>query len=139
RKWGKVGNFSFHVVGNGVFLVEFENAQARDWVMDNGPWDIWGYHLALRRWTKGMSLKLEDCKLIPVWVKLSKVHVEHWTKIGLSYIASVLGRPLHMDLSTMNRHALSFARVCIEMSVSGPFHNSITLELEDGNTTNIEV
>ncbi|GAV90886.1 zf-CCHC_4 domain-containing protein [Cephalotus follicularis] len=44
-----------------------------------------------------------------------------------------------MDLSTMNRHALSCARVCIEMSASSPFPNSITLELEDGNTTNIEV
>ncbi|GAV83741.1 DUF4283 domain-containing protein/zf-CCHC_4 domain-containing protein, partial [Cephalotus follicularis] len=126
RKWGQVGNFNFHVVGNGVFLVKFENAQARDWVMDNGHWDIWGYHLALRKWTK-------------VWVKLSKVPVQYWTNLGLSYIASVLGRSLHMDLSTTNKYALSFARVCIEMSASSSFPNSITLELEDGNTTNIEV
>ncbi|GAV76589.1 DUF4283 domain-containing protein, partial [Cephalotus follicularis] len=95
RKWGQVGNFSFHVVANGVFIVKFENAQARDWVMDNGLWDIWGYHLALRKWSKGMSLKLEDCKSIPVWVKLSNVLVQFWTKVGLNYIASVLGRPLH--------------------------------------------
>ncbi|GAV74639.1 DUF4283 domain-containing protein/zf-CCHC_4 domain-containing protein, partial [Cephalotus follicularis] len=108
-------------------------------VMDNGTWDIWGYHLALRKWSKGMSLKLEDGKSILVWVKLSKVPVQFWTKVGLSYIASVLGRPLHMDLSTTNRYALTFARVCIEMSASSSFPNSVTLELEDGNTTIIEV
>ncbi|GAV73257.1 DUF4283 domain-containing protein [Cephalotus follicularis] len=106
RKWGQVARFSFHSVSNGVFLVKFENGQARDWVMDNGPWDICGYHLALRKWSKGMSLKLEECNTIPIWVKLSNVPIQFWTKMGLSYIASVLGRPLYMDASTTNKIAL---------------------------------
>ncbi|GAV85683.1 DUF4283 domain-containing protein [Cephalotus follicularis] len=66
RKWGQVGAFSFHTVSNGVFLIKFDNGQARYWVMENGPWDIWGYHIALRKWTKGMSLKLEECSSILV-------------------------------------------------------------------------
>ncbi|GAV90369.1 DUF4283 domain-containing protein [Cephalotus follicularis] len=60
RKWGQVGSFSFHTVSSGVFMIKFDSGQARDWVLDNGPWDIWGYHIALKKWTKGMSLKLED-------------------------------------------------------------------------------
>ncbi|GAV56984.1 DUF4283 domain-containing protein, partial [Cephalotus follicularis] len=108
-------HFSFHVVGNGVFLVKFANGQARDWVLKNGPWDIWGYHLAVRKWSKDMVLALEDCKSIPIWVKLTRVPVQYWTKLGLSYIASVLGKPLHMDANTTKRYALSFARVCIDM------------------------
>ncbi|GAV85216.1 DUF4283 domain-containing protein, partial [Cephalotus follicularis] len=113
RKWSQVGRFSFHVVGNGVFMVKFANGQARDWVLDNGPWDIWGYRLAVRKWN--MSLALEDCKSIPIWVKLTRVPIQYWTKLGLSYIASVLGKPLHMDANTTNRYALSFACVCIDM------------------------
>ncbi|GAV80177.1 DUF4283 domain-containing protein/zf-CCHC_4 domain-containing protein, partial [Cephalotus follicularis] len=139
REWGQVGHFSFHVVGNGVYLVKFDNGQARDWIMDNGRWDIWGYHLTLRKWSKGMSLTLEDCKSIPVWVKLSKIPVQFLTKMGLSYIASVIGKPLHMDLSTTNRYALNFARVCIDMAASSSFSESIILELEDGSTTTIGV
>ncbi|GAV81917.1 DUF4283 domain-containing protein [Cephalotus follicularis] len=77
RKWSQVGHFSFHVVGNGVFLVKFANGQARDWVLENGPWDIWGYHLAVRKWSKDMVLALEDCKLIPIWVKLTRVPVQY--------------------------------------------------------------
>ncbi|GAV90980.1 DUF4283 domain-containing protein [Cephalotus follicularis] len=42
RKWGQVGSLSIHVAGNGIFLIRFENMQARDWVLDNGPWDVWG-------------------------------------------------------------------------------------------------
>ncbi|GAV84260.1 DUF4283 domain-containing protein/zf-CCHC_4 domain-containing protein [Cephalotus follicularis] len=139
RKWGQVGSFSFHSVSNGVFLVKFENGQARDWVMDNGPWDIWGYHLALRKWCKGMSLKLEECSTIHVWVKLSNVSIQFWTKMGLSYIASVLGRPLYMDTSTTNKIALSYALVCVYMAATSSFPSSILLELEDGVTTSIDV
>ncbi|GAV80364.1 DUF4283 domain-containing protein/zf-CCHC_4 domain-containing protein, partial [Cephalotus follicularis] len=139
RKWGLVGNFSFHTVSSGVFLVKFENGQARDWVMDNGPWDIWGYHMALRRWTKSMSLKLEKCNTISVWVKLSNVLIKFWTRTGLSYIASVLGRPLYMDTLTTNRHNLTYARVCVDMATSRAFPSSISLDLDDGDTATIGV
>ncbi|GAV76739.1 DUF4283 domain-containing protein [Cephalotus follicularis] len=138
-KWGQVGSFSFHSVSNGVFLVKFENGQARYWVMDNRPWDIWGYHLALRKWSKGMSLKLEECNTIHVWVKLSNVPIQFCTKMGLSYIASVLGRPLYMDASTTNKISLSYARVCVDMAATSSFPSSILLELEDGVTTSIGV
>ncbi|GAV92418.1 DUF4283 domain-containing protein/zf-CCHC_4 domain-containing protein [Cephalotus follicularis] len=139
RKWGQAGRFSFHVVGNGVFLIKFDNEQAREWVLNNGPWDVWGYHLALRMWSKDMSLSLDDCKSIPVWVKLKSVPVQYWNKDGLSYIASVLGKPLHMDANTTNKRVLAFARVCIEISASSSFPDSITLELENGGTTLIGV
>ncbi|GAV92397.1 LOW QUALITY PROTEIN: Exo_endo_phos domain-containing protein/DUF4283 domain-containing protein/zf-CCHC_4 domain-containing protein, partial [Cephalotus follicularis] len=139
RKWGHVGRFSIHVVGNGVFLVKFENGQARDWVLDNGPWDVWGYHLAIRPWSQGMSLSLGECKSMPVWVILKGVPVQYWNKLGLSYIASVLGKPIHMDTSTTNRYALMYARVCVDMAATSTFPDSITLEMEDGSTTSIGV
>ncbi|GAV91992.1 DUF4283 domain-containing protein/zf-CCHC_4 domain-containing protein, partial [Cephalotus follicularis] len=139
RKWGQVGRFSIHVVGNGVFLVRFENRQARDWVLENGPWDVWGYHLANRPWSQGMSLSLGECKSMPVWVKLKGVPIQFWNKVGLSYIASVLGKPIQMDATPMNRYALLFARVCVDMNATSSFPESITLELEDGSTTSIEV
>ncbi|GAV74252.1 hypothetical protein CFOL_v3_17732 [Cephalotus follicularis] len=44
-----------------------------------------------------------------------------------------------MDLSTTNRYALNFARVCIDMAASSSFLDSIILELEDGSTTIIRV
>ncbi|GAV91594.1 Exo_endo_phos domain-containing protein/DUF4283 domain-containing protein/zf-CCHC_4 domain-containing protein, partial [Cephalotus follicularis] len=139
RKWGQVGSFSIHVAGNGVFLVRFENRQARDWVLENGPWDVWGYHLAIRPWRQCMPLSLGECKSMPVWVKLKGVPIQFWNKVGLSYIASVLGKPIQMDATTMNRYALLFARVCVDMNATSSFLESITLELEDGSTTSIEV
>ncbi|GAV92356.1 DUF4283 domain-containing protein, partial [Cephalotus follicularis] len=139
RKWRLVGQFSIHVVGSGVFLIRFENGHARNWVLDNGPWDVWGHHLTIRPCSKGLSLSLRECKSMPVWGKLKGIPIQFWNKLGLSYIASVLGKTLHMDASTLNRHTLMFARVCVEMNSSSTFPESITLELEDGSTTSIRV
>ncbi|GAV92869.1 DUF4283 domain-containing protein/zf-CCHC_4 domain-containing protein [Cephalotus follicularis] len=139
RKWGKVGSPSFHATGNGVFLVKFDSLQAKDWVIDNGPWDVWGYHLVIRKWSRDLPMVLEDCKTMPVWVKLSGVPVQYWTKLGLSHIASVLGKPLYMDVNTTKRHSLSFARICVDMDATSSFPNSIDLELENGCTTSIGV
>ncbi|GAV88012.1 DUF4283 domain-containing protein [Cephalotus follicularis] len=76
RKWGQVGRFSIHVAGNGVFLARFENRQARDWVLENGPWDVWGYHLVVWPWSLDMSLSLGECKSMPLWVKLKGVPIQ---------------------------------------------------------------
>ncbi|GAV92714.1 DUF4283 domain-containing protein [Cephalotus follicularis] len=139
KKWGKVGHFSVHIVENGVFIVKFEQGQARDWVLDNGPWDVWGYHLVLRKWSLGMSLTLGGCKTMPVWVKLMGVPLQYWTKTGLSHIASVLGRPLYMDACTTSRYALSYTRICVEMDASSSFPHNITLDLGNRNTMDIGV
>ncbi|GAV63632.1 DUF4283 domain-containing protein/zf-CCHC_4 domain-containing protein, partial [Cephalotus follicularis] len=80
-----------------------------------------------------------DCKSISVWVKLSRVPVQYWTKLGLSYIASALGKPLHMDVSTTKRQALTFARVRVDMAATSTFPDNIIFELENGNTTTIGV
>ncbi|GAV92833.1 DUF4283 domain-containing protein [Cephalotus follicularis] len=86
-----------------------------------------------------MSLKLEDCNSIPVWVKLSNVPVHLWTKLGLSYISSVLGRPLYMDSPTTNRQALVYARVCVDMSATSSFPSTILLDLGEGGDTVVGV
>ncbi|GAV73104.1 DUF4283 domain-containing protein/zf-CCHC_4 domain-containing protein [Cephalotus follicularis] len=86
-----------------------------------------------------MSLKLEECKSIPIWVKLSNVPVHLWSNLGLSYIASVLGRPLYMDAPTIKRQALTFARVCVDMLASSSFPNAINLDLDDGSSTVVDV
>ncbi|GAV80188.1 DUF4283 domain-containing protein/zf-CCHC_4 domain-containing protein, partial [Cephalotus follicularis] len=139
RKWGQVGTFSFHTVDNGVFLIKFDSGHARDWIIDNVPWDIWGYHIALRKWSKGTSLKLEECKSIPIWVKLSNVPLHLWSKLGLRYIASVLGKPLYMDVPTTKRQNLTYARVYVDMLATSSFPNSILLDMDDGSSSTIGV
>ncbi|GAV91026.1 DUF4283 domain-containing protein, partial [Cephalotus follicularis] len=103
---------------NRTFLFKFDNSAARDLVLSNGPWEVWGAYLTLRRWEEGMSLSKDSFSSIPVWVKLSNVPSDLLTMSGLSYVASDLGVPLCMDVATTSGNRLSFARVCIEMKAS---------------------
>ncbi|GAV74672.1 DUF4283 domain-containing protein, partial [Cephalotus follicularis] len=109
---------------NGNFLFKFNNSTSCDLVLSNGPWEVWGAYLALRRWKEGMSLCKDSFSSISVWVKLANVPPELWTRLGLSYVASVLGVPLSMDVATSAGNRLSFARVCVEMKASRSFPNS---------------
>ncbi|GAV78778.1 DUF4283 domain-containing protein [Cephalotus follicularis] len=84
KKWRKWGAVTVITGDNGTFLFKFDNSAARDLVLSNGPWEVWGAYLALRRWEEGMSLSKESFSNIPVWVKLANVPSELWTKQGLS-------------------------------------------------------
>ncbi|GAV59562.1 DUF4283 domain-containing protein [Cephalotus follicularis] len=124
KKWKKWGGVSVITGDNGTFLFNFDNSAARDLVLSNGPWEVWGAYLALRQWEEGMSLSMDSFSRIPVWVKLYNIPAELWTKPGLSYVASVLGVPLCMDATNTAGNRLSFARVCIEMKASSCFPSS---------------
>ncbi|GAV92904.1 DUF4283 domain-containing protein, partial [Cephalotus follicularis] len=115
KKWRKWGNVQIITGANGNFIFKFDSSLSCDLVLSNGPWEVWGAYLALRRWEEGMSLCKDSFSSIPVWVKLVNVPSELWTRPGLSYVASALGVPLCMDAATSAGNRLSFARVCVEM------------------------
>ncbi|GAV71452.1 LOW QUALITY PROTEIN: Exo_endo_phos domain-containing protein/DUF4283 domain-containing protein, partial [Cephalotus follicularis] len=131
KKWRKWGGVSVITGDNGTFLFKFDNSAARDLVLSNGPWEVWGAYLALRRWEEGMSLSKDSFSGIPVWVKLSNVTSELWTKPGLS-VASALGVPLCMDAATTAGNRLSFARVCIKMKAFSSFPTSYKVRRRNG-------
>ncbi|GAV89672.1 DUF4283 domain-containing protein [Cephalotus follicularis] len=129
KKWGSVQVITG---ANGNFLFKFDNSASSDLVHSNGPWEVWGAYLALRRWEEGMSLSKDSFSSIPVWVKLANVPPELWTRPGLSYVASALGVPLCMDATTLKGNRLNFARVCVDIKASSCFPNSFKVRRRSG-------
>ncbi|GAV92219.1 DUF4283 domain-containing protein, partial [Cephalotus follicularis] len=132
KKWGKWGRVQVITGANGNFLFRFDSSSSCDLVLRNGPWEVWGAYLALRRWEEGMSLSKDSFSSIPVWVKLANVPPELWTRPGLSYVASALGVPLCMDAATSAGNRLNFAHVCVEMKASSSFLNSFKVRQRSG-------
>ncbi|GAV71576.1 DUF4283 domain-containing protein [Cephalotus follicularis] len=94
---------------------------------------------ALKRWEEGMSLCKDSFSSIPIWVKLTNIPAELWTRTGLSYIASALGMPLCMDAATAAGNRLSFARVCVEMKAHSNFPHSFKVRRRSGILADIQV
>ncbi|GAV72801.1 Exo_endo_phos domain-containing protein/DUF4283 domain-containing protein, partial [Cephalotus follicularis] len=139
KKWSSVGKFTIHTADNGIFIFKFESEAARDWILNNGPWDVWGVHLALRLWERDMPPICSGFDKIPVWVKLMNIPMEYWTVQGLSRLASVLGTPLHMDPATEGKQLISFARICVEMKADKEFPVAIKTRRTNGDIAEVKV
>ncbi|MBA0576876.1 hypothetical protein Golob_023956, partial [Gossypium lobatum] len=47
---------------------------------------------------------------MPVWIQQSRVPLELFTRKGISYVVSALGKPLYMDGITTSEQHLAFAK-----------------------------
>ncbi|KAK8665814.1 hypothetical protein V6N13_005972 [Hibiscus sabdariffa] len=122
-----------------LYVFIFSSVDARDWVLENGPWHIQNKPLILRKWEPNMSKLDFDLVCMLVWVQLYNVPLELYNKIGLSYIASALGVPLYMDSVTANRERLEYAKVCVEIGACSVLPKFIDVLLRDGRIHHVRV
>lgn len=95
---------------NGPFFFQFGDPKDKDEVLLNGPWFVAGRLQVLRPWRPKLETENTLLSTIPIWIKLFGLPKHFWTPNGISYVASAIGRPLHMDEATENRSRLSFAK-----------------------------
>ena len=139
RLWGKHEIPVISTTDNGLYIFRFKDMEARDWVLENGPWYLAGRPIILRLWKPGIEMLNVQITSLHIWVKFFNIPLEYWTVTSLGYIASVVGIPLHLDSLTENHYRLSFARICIEVDVNCTFPNSALLDLGNGKYSTIRI
>ncbi|GAV87708.1 DUF4283 domain-containing protein, partial [Cephalotus follicularis] len=123
----------------GIFLFKFENCDSNERILNEGPWDIWGVHIALRKWEKNLPLDKDYLDKVPLWVKLYNIPVALWSDAGLGYIASGLGVPLYMDSTTADKAVMVYARIFIKFHASSSFPSFLKRIQPDGSHVEIGV
>ena len=126
-------------VGHNLFIILFSCSEARDQVLENGPWHIQNKPLIVRRWQPGMKSLEFDMTRLPVWIQLGNIPLELFTQKGISYIASAIGNPLYMDKITASQQRLAFAKVCVEIEATTEMIRSIEVEVKHGRTVHVMV
>ena len=139
RLWIKKEMPDISTTENGLFFFRFRDPEARDWVMDSGPWHLAGRPFILRAWKPSMDMLDIQLSTIPIWVKFYNIPLEYWTSTCLGYIASTVGIPLHLDSLTENQTKLSFARICVKVGVDCEFPKSILLDRGNGKYSTIRI
>ncbi|XP_039071720.1 uncharacterized protein LOC120218899 [Hibiscus syriacus] len=109
----------------------------RDWVLENGSWNIQNKPLVLRKWEPSLKKLDFDFKHIPVWIQLYDVPLELFSRGGLSYITSAVGIPLYMDYVTASNEILEFSKVCVEVEAGTLLPDVINVVLHDGSVVMI--
>ena len=139
RLWGRREMPDISTTGNGLFFFRFKDPEARDWVMNAGPWHLAGRPFILRAWKPGMDMLNIQLSFIPIWVRFYNIPLEYWTSTCLGHTASTVGIPLHLDPLTENQTKLSFARICVEVGVDCEFPTSVLLDRGNGNYSTIKI
>ncbi|KAK2661863.1 hypothetical protein Ddye_000437 [Dipteronia dyeriana] len=131
RIWGSRGLLEVLANEKGFYFFKFSDDEACSNVLEAGPWLFTGRMLILKKWHPRLILTKDTYSKIPMWVKLFNIPHEYWTKDGLSYIASAVGKPLYVDSLTESMKRISFARVCIEIDATCDLVDSFDLFMGD--------
>ncbi len=71
----------------------------------------------------------ETFTLVPVWIRLYSLPLYYWFPQSLKAIRNKLGHFIKIsDLTVRGKYA-SFARICVEMDLSGALLDEIILEV----------
>ncbi|KAL7176506.1 hypothetical protein ACSBR2_029938 [Camellia fascicularis] len=131
NQWKNMGLNEVSVNGEGFMFFFFDNTDSCDSVLEGGPWYVGNQLLLLKRWKRMMKLTKDSVSQIPIWVKLFNVPMEYWDFEGLNRIASFIGTPLFMDHLTSSGTRISFAKVCVEVSVESVIPESFFVKCGD--------
>ncbi|XVE63418.1 hypothetical protein DITRI_Ditri07aG0019100 [Diplodiscus trichospermus] len=137
--WGESSEVDVRPAGTNLFIIQFPNSELRDRVLESGPWHIQNKPIIVSKWEPGLRLLEFNMAKLPIWVKLSNIHLELFSHKGISYIASALGNPLYMDRFTAGKQRLAIAKVCIEIYAKMEIPKTIDVLRKDGTVGQIYV
>ncbi|GJU88955.1 RNA-directed DNA polymerase, eukaryota, reverse transcriptase zinc-binding domain protein [Tanacetum coccineum] len=136
RMWARFGYKEIIDNRNGSCLFKFTREDELNEVAAKSPWVVHGKPLVVYKLDPSIGLDKVEPKVLPVWVKLHNMPMEAWTNIGISVIASCLGKPKIMDSMTtyvcksrMGR--TEFARMLVEIEAVKGLKEEIELQYRD--------
>lgn len=118
---------SLKVDASGFIVFQFRDEQAKQSVLDEGPWFFSRKYLVLKNWHRMMKPTKEHPSKIPIWVKILDLPWELWNRECITRIASTIGRPIHVDHATAKKTKTSHARACVEIDAELDLPDDVTV------------
>ncbi|XP_059639053.1 uncharacterized protein At4g02000-like [Cornus florida] len=131
KLWSSKGLIDTIATDTGFFIFKFKSESDCKLVLDEGPWTFSNKPFILKQWHLNMQFVAKPYTSIPLWVKFYNIPLEYWNSKGFSSVASAIGIPLFADEITKSKRRLSYARICIEVSLSQDLFDSFKLRLDD--------
>jgi len=129
--WKPKGSIDLHLGSKGFFTVVFTNIEDKDMVFGGGLYFYVATSLYMWSWMMNFVPERETFTLFLVWVRLYSLPLDYWKTESLSTIGNKLGRFVKASKATRREKHTSFARICVEMDLSGAPLNEVILEVFD--------
>ncbi|KAL0919919.1 hypothetical protein M5K25_009009 [Dendrobium thyrsiflorum] len=120
RLWGHFGEFQVITTAPSSFICLFHSAEARDAVLQKGPWIILGSLLGMVRWSPDYIPNSLSGLQASIWIRLPQLPLLYWDIDNLTRMANFVGEPLWLDEHTSSWGRSSYARMCVRLNLSKP-------------------
>ncbi|KAJ4846083.1 hypothetical protein Tsubulata_016719 [Turnera subulata] len=125
--WKPQGGFQVIDLANDYYLVRFERKEDYTRALAEGPWTIQGSYLTVQSWQLGFDVSKEPTKTV-VWVQIPMLPVEWYRQDILGALAQQIGRPIRIDINTLETERAKFARLAIEVEFSKPLLGKVEIK-----------
>ena len=109
------------------FMIRFELEEEYMAALTGGPWRVFGSCLLAQAWSPDFDPLRDEIVTTPVWVRMANLPVNLYHPSILMSIAEGLGRPLKVDMTTLNCDRGRFARVCVEVNLKRPLKGTVVV------------
>ncbi|XP_009768291.1 uncharacterized protein [Nicotiana sylvestris] len=132
--WNSVTTPTVFLHDDGYFIFRFESMENKIEIVQNGPYTFNNRPMVLKDWDPDFQIQNESMRIFPIWINLPRLPVQCWAEENLGRIASLLGKPICTDKLTAQCKRISFARILVEMDITQPLPDGVTIENPDGST-----
>jgi len=109
--------------------VVFPNIEDKDIVFEGGTYFYATAGIYMRLWMMNFVLEQETFTSVLGWVRLYSLPLDYWQIESLTTIGNKLGRYVKTYEATRRGKYTSFARICVEMDLSGALPDEVILEV----------
>ncbi|KAK4724359.1 hypothetical protein R3W88_027138 [Solanum pinnatisectum] len=126
-KWKSVAKPDVYMHEEGYYTVKFQNLSDMNEILYIVPYTINNRPIILKQWCPDFDFGSEFLAEIPLWVNFPKLPPNCLDGGSLSRIASAIGVPLFADECTTKQTRISYAKMLIEVNVTKPIPQQITV------------
>uniref|UniRef100_A0A6N2LBF9 DUF4283 domain-containing protein n=1 Tax=Salix viminalis TaxID=40686 RepID=A0A6N2LBF9_SALVM len=112
RIWKTGGLESVMSTASGFWLFWLQKEEQMQAILERGPWMFGGKTMILQQWHPQFIFDKNRIPKLSVWIRIHGLPFSLWSRKGLSVVASMVGRPLSCDESTLCCTRLDYALVC---------------------------
>ncbi|KAF5186961.1 zinc knuckle (CCHC-type) family protein [Thalictrum thalictroides] len=137
RNWNTSNKFEFMMAAEGICIITFSKELDFIFVLENGPWDIHGYVMSFKRWSKDIVLERFEFPFFPMWVQVFGLPLERHNKENILKVGAIFGEVLMVDSVGNTEGRLPYARVQVMYNIHSPIKIDATVRLSGGKITKV--
>uniref|UniRef100_A0A803PNN1 CCHC-type domain-containing protein n=1 Tax=Cannabis sativa TaxID=3483 RepID=A0A803PNN1_CANSA len=115
-----------------VFKFGFQNAEHRNWAIENGPWCVRGYSLVLQAWTPTFEGPIEFISL-RTWIQIHNLPHEYYSMANGNLLGGLAGRVVKVEMNEENPATWGkFFKVLVDVEVEKPLFSGCFFDVASG-------